>query len=100
MGLDRSVSPHTPLCQFAGASWIGGTYGYNKNLDVCDRCMDGCEQCVIDYNVCITCQAGWDIDLTNYQCKRAVLGISATNLSLAVLVLIFNIITCACACKI
>lgn len=98
-GLDRSVSPQAPLCAFAGASWSGAGYGYSKNLDACDRCVDGCVLCVVDSDVCITCQAGWDADLTNYKCQRAVLGISATNLALTVVVFILNIITCACACK-
>lgn len=65
-GVDRTVIPQAPICAFAGATWLGSGYGYNKDTDSCDRCKDGCQLCVVDYDKCVTCQAGWDMDWSNY----------------------------------
>lgn len=85
------------LCTSASISY--GYVGYNSNTDTCDPCVKGCEYCVIDYNICYGCEAGWDYDANNFQCTRATLGLAAVVLALSVLILITGIITCILACK-
>lgn len=94
-GVDRTAN--TAYC--AGASTTGAAVGYNKNNDSCDRCMDGCLQCSIDYDICIKCKSGWDFDRAGLQCIRATLGLAAVVLALSVLTLLIVVITCICACK-
>ena len=96
-GLDRATTPVTALC--SGVSLMGSTVGYNSNNNSCDRCMDGCSSCAVDYNVCTSCYAGWDYDRNGGQCIRATLGLAAVVLALSALTLLIVIITCICACK-
>lgn len=95
-GIDRQNS-NALLC--TGTSLTGSSIGYNTNNDSCDKCFDGCESCMIDYNYCMTCKTGWDFDQNGLQCIRATLGLAAVVLALSVLTLLFVIITCICACK-
>lgn len=96
-GLDRAVAPGTIVCPGASATY--GVIGYNKQTDSCDQCIAGCSACLIDYNICSSCKAGYDFDRVNGQCIRATLGLAAVVLALSVLILLVVIITCICACK-
>lgn len=93
---------NTPLCVYAdfyGAGYLGYGSGYNSATDTCSDCKAGCATCIIDYDICYSCAAGWDFDAANYQCIRASLGLAAVVLALSVLVLIVGIITCVLAYK-
>lgn len=96
-GVNRDVTPNTFLCPFV--SWTGGSYGYNKEKDYCQLCIEGCQSCVVDYNICLTCRSGWDMDVAGLQCLRATVGLAAVVLALSVLTLLVGVLTCICACK-
>lgn len=97
-GVDKTGgAPGVLICPQANR--FGAAYGYNKQTDTCDECMTGCASCLIDYNICGTCKAGYDYDRINGQCIRATLGLAAVVLALSALILVVVIITCICACK-
>lgn len=96
-GVDRTTTPQTILC--SSASLTGGTIGYNKNSDTCDRCVDGCLSCSIDYDICTECKQGWDFDRAGSKCVRATLGLAAAVLAVQGLTIIVVVITCIFAWK-
>lgn len=99
-GVDRTASPPSILCgDQASTIFDSSTIGYNKAADSCDNCATGCATCAVDYNLCTSCKAGWDLDKKNYNCIRATLGLTATVLALSVLIILLSVITCICACK-
>lgn len=87
----KGLSNGIPICNLAGK--------YNSAKDICDNCLEGCSACLIDYNICSSCKAGWDYDRKNGQCLRATLGLAAVVLALSVLMLLTGVISCICACK-
>ena len=95
-GVDRSVTPNTPLCAGVG---LANSVGYNKNNDSCDSCNVGCATCAFDYDLCTSCKEGWDFDRNAYACTRATLGLAAVVFALSALTLLVGVITCICACK-
>lgn len=91
----NTATPAGPQC--GGLS--PGILGYDKNNDACGRCADGCALCIVDYDYCLNCKAGWDWDRSAMKCVRATLGLSAVVLALSVLILIFGVVTCILSCK-
>lgn len=93
-----SGSPLAFTCSGTGsAASVAGAY--NKNKDTCDRCVEGCAACYIDYDYCTSCQTGYDWDKSGYKCVRATLGLAAVILALSVLTLIFGVVICLLSCK-
>lgn len=39
-GVNRDVTPNTLIC--SASSWSGALYGYNKEKDYCQLCIEGC----------------------------------------------------------
>lgn len=80
-----SGSPDTYLAQ---------PRGYNIGTDKCDRCMDGCTSCYVDYDKCTGCVSGYEFHRDSMTCARAELGLGAVVLALSILVLVLSIIGC------
>lgn len=39
-GVNRDVTPNSFIC--TGSAWTGSSYGYNKEKDYCQLCIEGC----------------------------------------------------------
>ena len=82
--------------------YCGSTYdirGYNPENEECDTCMTGCNECYLDYDLCTNCQVGWDYNRAGRSCLRATLGLAATNMCLAIVVVVGAVLTCLKASK-
>ena len=72
---------------------------YNKEDDNCSRCMEGCNQCVYDYDICTSCMVGWDYNRGGRACLRASLGLAAVNMILSIVLVVAGVLTCLKASK-